>query len=313
VTRDVRELRRRLAARDLEAVALASRLYRRLLQPAEAQLAGRSRLVVIPDGVLWELPFQALSPRPGRYLIEERSLSYAPSLTVLREMQRHRHAPLPGAPALLAFGNPTLGETQKRRGLALMGGETLAPLPEAERQVRELARLYGSAASRVYVGPEASEARAKAEAPRARVLHFATHGLLDGADPLYSQLVLAAPGPADTEDGLLEAREILELDLSADLAVLSACETGRGRVSAGEGLIGLSWAFFVAGVPTTVVSQWQVEAGSTAALMLAFHRELRAGHGQAEALQRAMRELLRRPQWRQPFFWAGFAVMGDGG
>lgn len=313
VARDVRELRRRLAARDLEAIALATRLYRRLLQPAEAQLVGRTRLVLIPDGVLWELPFQALSPRPGRYLVEERSLSYAPSLTVLREMQRHRHAPLPGPPSLLAFGNPTLGEAQKRQGLALLGGETLAPLPEAERQVHELARLYGSASSRVYVGSEASESRAKAEASRYRVLHFATHGLLDGSDPLYSQLVLASPGPGDAEDGLLEAREILELDLTADLAVLSACETGRGRVSAGEGLIGLSWAFFVAGVPTTVVSQWKVEAGSTAALMLAFHRELRAGRGQAEALQRAMRELLRQPQWRQPFFWAGFAVMGDGG
>lgn len=313
VTRDVRELRRRLAARDLEAATLSRRLYDQLLRPAASRLAGRQQLVVIPDGALWELPFQALSPRPGRYLVEDHGLSYAPSLTVLREMRRRRQGvPATGPRTLLAFGNPSLGEARRREGLALMGGETLAPLPEAEQQVKGLARIYGGRATRVYVGAEASEGRAKAEAPRAQVLHFATHGLLDGADPLYSQLVLAAPGPGESEDGLLEAREIMELDLSAELAVLSACETGRGRVSAGEGLIGLSWAFFVAGVPSTVVSQWKVEAGSTAALMLAFHRHLRAGQSQPEALRRAMREVMREPQWRQPFFWAGFAVMGAG-
>ena len=185
VARDVRELRRRLAARDLEAAALSRRLYDQLLRPAAARLAGRPHLVVIPDGALWELPFQALSPRTGRYLVEDHSLSYAPSLTVLREMRRRREgAPAAGPRTLLAFGNPSLGETRRRQGLALMGGETLAPLPEAEQQVRGLARLYGGRGARVYVGAEASEARAKAEAPRAQVLHFATHGLLDGSDPL---------------------------------------------------------------------------------------------------------------------------------
>jgi CHAT domain-containing protein len=266
--------------------------------------------VIVPDGPLWELPFQALMPRAGRYLVEDRSVSYVPSLTVLREMHARRRAL--GAGSLLALANPTLGETGPTRGIALMGGESLAALPEAEEQTRALAALYPASDRRVYVGADAREDVFKREAGRHRLLHLATHGLLDDANPLYSQLVLAAPRPGDAEDGLLEAREILGLDLDADLAVLSACDTGRGQISGGEGLIGLSWSFFVAGCPTTVVSQWKVESRSTSALMVALHKELRAGRARADALARAMRSQMRRPQWRHPFYWAAFAVIGDG-
>src|SRR4029077_4487717 len=129
--------------------------------------------------------------------------------------------------------------------------------------------------------------------------------------PLYSQLVLAAPRAGESDDGLLEAREILEMSLDADLAVLSACETGRGQSGAGEGLIGMSWAFFVAGCPATVASQWKVEAAGTNRLMLAFHREVRAGLSPAEALRLAALSQLRRPDERHPFYWAGFVAMGD--
>jgi CHAT domain-containing protein len=105
------------------------------------------------------------------------------------------------------------------------------------------------------------------------------------------------------------------LDLKADLAVLSACESGRGKVGAGEGLIGLSWAFFIAGVPTTVASQWKVESESTTKLMLAFHRSLKQEHGSALAtarsLQAAALKLLHDPQYAHPFYWAGFVVVGN--
>ena len=109
---------------------------------------------------------------------------------------------------------------------------------------------------------EAREDRVKAEAGQAGILHFATHGMLNNASPMYSHLVLA-PGDKN-EDGLLEAWEVMQLDLKADLVVLSACETARGRYGAGEGMIGLTWALFVAGVPTTVVSQWKVESAEHA-------------------------------------------------
>ena len=307
----VHAFRSALAARDLAVAARARALHDLLIAPAAAQIASRPRLVIVPDGPLWELPFQALMPRAGRYLVEDRSISYVPSLTVLREMHARRR-PVGAGSSLLALANPTLGETGPRRGIALMGGESLAALPDAEEQTRALAALYPARDRRVYVGAEAREDVFKREAGRHRLLHLATHGLLDDANPLYSQLVLAAPRAGDAEDGLLEAREILELDLDADLAVLSACETGRGQISGGEGLIGLSWSFFVAGCPTTVVSQWKVESRSTSALMVAFHKELRAGRARADALARAMRSQMRQPQWRHPFYWAAFAVIGDG-
>ncbi len=111
----------------------------------------------------------------------------------------------------------------------------------------------------------------------------------------------------------------MQLDLKAELAVLSACETARGRFSAGEGMIGLTWALFVAGVPTTVVSQWQVEAASTRDLMVSFHRALNAppttgpaSQTKAEALRQAALKLMKDPETRHPFYWAGFVLVGDG-
>lgn len=306
----VRAFRTAVAARDLAVARHARALYDLVVRPAAAQIASRPQLVVVPDGPLWELPFQALMPRTGRYVLDDHAVSYAPSLTVLRAIQARPSRA--GAGPLLALANPSLGEARAGRGASLMGGASLPPLPDAEAQARALAALYPADRSRVYLGADAREDVFKREAGRHRILHLATHGLLDDANPLYSQLVLATPREGDAEDGLLEAREILGLDLDADLAVLSACETGRGRVSDGEGLVGLSWSFFVAGCPTTVVSQWKVESRSTSELMVAFHRELRAGRGRAEALRRAMRAQMRRPQWRHPFYWAAFAVVGDG-
>jgi CHAT domain-containing protein len=160
----------------------------------------------------------------------------------------------------------------------------------------------------------AREDRAKAEAGNFKVLHFATHGVLNNAAPMYSHLVLSQ---GDTnEDGLLEAWELMQLNLKADLAVLSACETARGRFGAGEGMIGLTWALFVAGVPSTVVSQWKVESAGTRELMLNFHRQLRAPVetrvSKAEALRQAALKLMKKPETSHPFYWAGFVLVGDG-
>src|SRR5262249_58257230 len=119
---------------------------------------------------------------------------------------------------------------------------------------------------RCNIGAEPREDRLKAEAGQARILHFATHGVLNNATPIYSYLALARGDK--NEDGLLEAWELMQLDLKAELVVLSACETARGRTSAGEGVIGLTSALFVAGTPTTVVSQWEVESASARDLML---------------------------------------------
>jgi CHAT domain-containing protein/TPR repeat protein len=314
--------RQRLASLDVSFADLAGSLYDCLLKPAQAQLRLKTALVIVPDGVLWELPFQALMSARNRYLIEDGAISYAPSLTVLREMTKLRrsHPALASAqPTLLAFGNPVIGKETTARVQSMLMDEKLLPLPEAEHQVKLLGQLYGTAQSRIYVGVEAREDRVKAEAARYRILHLATHGILNDASPMYSQVVLSQSAEDPNNDGLLEAWEIMNLDLKADLVILSACETARGRVGAGEGLIGLSWALFVAGCPTTVVSQWKVESVSTTELMSEFHRHLKAimdnrgvRMSKAEALRQAALKLLRGRQYSHPFYWAAFVVVGDG-
>jgi len=197
--------------------------------------------------------------------------------------------------------------------------EKLDPLPEAERQVNVMKQIYGAQKTRVYIGAEAREERVKAEAGSYRILHFATHGILNDSSPMYSQLLLAQSEADANEDGLLEAWEIMKLNLNADLVVLSACDTARGRVGAGEGMIGLSWAFFVAGSPTSILSQWKVDSASTTELMVEFHRQLKAqmaNPGDSFSAARALREadlkLLRSERYRHPFYWAGFVVTGKG-
>lgn len=247
----------------------------------------------------------------GSYVIYDRVLTYAPSVSALRLMtatkqKRHHRA----ATRLLAFGNPAWDGASTPAQAGALRADTFTSLPHAEDEVKRLGHLYGGAHSLVRIGAEAAEARFKEEAARADVLHLATHGVLNDVSPLYSYLLLASTTEGDRNDGLLEARELLRLDLRASLAVLSACDTARGRVAAGEGVVGFSWALFLAGVPTVVVSQWQVDSASTSELMVEFHRRRRAGQSEARAMQGAVRKLRENPAYRHPFFWAPFIVVG---
>ncbi|HEX5884317.1 MAG TPA: CHAT domain-containing tetratricopeptide repeat protein [Pyrinomonadaceae bacterium] len=302
--------RQQLAGRDLGFRTSAAKLYDLLIKPAEAQLRGKTNLIIANDNTLWDLPFQALVNGANRFMIEDAAIAYTPSLTVLREMSKRRQRGA-GAPTLLALGNPSLGnDTIKRAALTPRDGK-LDPLPEAEQEVKSLGRLYGGSRSKIYIGADAREERVKSEASKATILHFATHAMLNNASPMYSHLALAGGGA--NEDGLLEAWELMQLDLQADLAVLSACETARGRVGAGEGMIGLSWAMFMAGVPSIVVSQWKVESAGTRDLMVNFHGALISSKPtKREALRQAALKLMKNPETSHPFYWAGFVLVGDG-
>ena len=309
-----------MAERRLSVQKLANQLFDLLLKPVQARLKGISALIIVPDDVLWQLPFQALQrPSDNRYLIEDHTISYAPSLTVLREMIRRQSiqaSETTARPALLGFGNAAGGaDTVARPGAT--SADALEPLPEAEKQVQLLGQLYGRDQSRIYIGPRAQEGRFKAEAGNYRILHLASHGVLNDASPMYSQLVLSPSQTADGEDGLLEAWEIMKLNLRAELVVLSACETARGRAS-GEGIIGLSWALFVAGVPTAVLSQWELDSASSTECMLEFHRQikndLRSSRPvrSAAALRQSALRLLKGRKYNHPFYWAAFVIVGNG-
>jgi CHAT domain-containing protein/Tfp pilus assembly protein PilF len=315
----VEDFRERLGQRNLDFESQARNLYDLLLGPARAELEGKRRLYIVPDGALWNLPFQAVKPSTTEYLLERHAISYSPSLRLLRdvtkEADRRRRAAPPRRQApgpLLAVGDPTLAAEAIQQAGPLRSRQHLAPLPEAAWEVRSLAALYGPGNSRIYLGAEASERVFKAEAGNFRLLHLATHGILDDRNPMYSSLVLSQTGQSQGEDGLLEAWELLELKLDADLVVLSACQTAQGRLGAGEGVIGLSWALFAAGSRAIVASQWEVDSASSSQIMVELHRGLLAGHSKSEALRLAALKLQKQDRYRHPFYWAGFVLLGDG-
>src|SRR5262249_22555054 len=160
----------------------------------------------------------ALQTTGKHYLLEDYTLSYSPSLTALREMIKPRKniddkSITPKT--LFAVGNPALGDENSKPVASTLMGETLLPLPGAEEQVKRLARLYGQQQSKFYIGSEAREKQVKAEAGNYKILQFATHGILNDASPMYSHLVLSQTDDKKDEDGLLEAWEIMQMDLQA--------------------------------------------------------------------------------------------------
>jgi CHAT domain-containing protein len=169
---------------------------------------------------------------------------------------------------------------------------------------------------RVLVGREAAEEAFKALAPQYATIHLATHGVLDNRDPLNSYLLLTKTDGDTDNDGLLHAREILDMRLDADLAILSACETGNGSISPGEGMIGMSWAFLVAGARSVMVSHWRVNSASTSQLMKNFYQALTEQKdlkslNKSHALREASLRLLNNRRYRHPFYWAGFVLVSS--
>jgi CHAT domain-containing protein len=320
----VEDFRKLLAANHPGFRRRGGELYDMLVRPVEQHLRGKTTLCIVPDGPLWELPFQALQTPADKYLQELHAMYYAPSLQVLREMKK-RAADLKSSPVskdsraesglasqLYAIGNPTIGDEALARTQAVRNAPFVS-LPETEREVQTIGtEVYGPTASNIHVGSAAREETVKAEMGKYRVVHFATHGVRNDRSPMYSYLVLAT-GENSNEDGLLEAWELMEMDMKAEMVVLSACDTARGHVGTGEGMIGMTWALFVAGVPTTVASQWKVPSETTPRLMVAFHKNAQQ-MPKAEAWREAALKMIRDPRFRmKPFYWAGFVVVGEGG
>jgi CHAT domain-containing protein/Flp pilus assembly protein TadD len=296
--------------------AQARSLTRLLLGPVAERLASAERVLVVPDGVLHLVPFAALRDpgRPGRYLVEARPLHVVSSVTLFARLCRGPRPPA-GSGAVVGLADPAYpvaagAVPALRRSLG--SGVSLLPLPWTRDEARALRALSPSA--QVWTGADATEERAKSVGRGARVLHFACHGFLDEAFPLESGLALAIPPEwkEGEDNGFLQAWEVFEgKPVDADLVTLSACQTGLGKEVAGEGLLGLTWAFQYAGARSVLASLWEVGDASTAALMRAFYAHLARGAPKAEALRAAQLELLREPATSSPFFWAAFQLVGD--
>jgi CHAT domain-containing protein/Tfp pilus assembly protein PilF len=312
----------RRPAGDSAFMARSRELYDELVRPAESMISASERLLVVPDGALHQLPFQALLRNEKKqYLVEWKPLHTVASATVYAELKSVRRGEAKPI-ELVAFGDPNYPAPAEalsgRRGDAEVRsvagrGLTLARLPFSRLEVEGISALYPRQ-SRTYLGAEATEERVKALGKDVRYIHFAVHGLLDERLPLNSALAMTIPEKTirGRDNGLLQAWEIFEqVRLDADLVTLSACQTGLGQELSGEGLIGLTRAFLYAGAHSILASLWSVDDFQTMQLMKRFYSDLRSGKSKDEALRGVQMEFLGTRSASSPYYWAGFQLIGD--
>jgi hypothetical protein len=286
-----------------DALALLSGL---LLDPVRDFLPKEpgSLVTFVPQGQLFLVPFAALPfGGEGKTLLDHHTVTVTPSIELLRlAREQGRAVAEAGNSEVLLVGNPTMPGYQSRPDRS---AEALSPLPGAEAEAKHLAGILGASP---LIGDAATEAAVVERMGKARFLHFATHGLLE-AESSFNQSLLSALAfaPSPGEDGFLTAKEVSRLTLRAELAVLSACDTGRGAIT-GDGVVGLSRGFISAGVPTLVVSLWPVSDEATAALMGHYYGAMKSGAGKAAALREAM--LRTKEQFPDPVKWAPFVIYG---
>lgn len=297
------------------ALRSASReLYRMLIEPAAPRLEKAEHLVIVPDGFLHELPFDALvSPEGGDegwstqpYLARKFSTVYAPSAAIYLELRAAKKPKYEYD--LVAYGDPDYSLL-----VVADGGTALAALPYARAEVAAISAGVKDKKKIVRLGADANEAALKAQMAggSARVLHLATHGLVNPVEPSASSVVLC-PDPAGTEDGYLETLEILSLQSGAGIVVVSACESALGRVSRGEGVVGLSRAFIASGAGSVVASLWAVSDESTSKLMQEFYAKMLGKKRPAgSAMRDARLALIENEEFSHPFYWSPFIVIGS--
>ncbi len=262
-------------------------LYKLLIQPALPHVHGKD-LLVIPHDVLHYLPFQALLSSEGKYLIQDYPIYYLSSASLMQFTHEKRRA-ASGEQALV-MGNPSLGDEAYN-------------LRFAEREAKEVANVYPKSA--VYLRAEASKSRAISLSPKYDMLHFAVHAELNEEDPMSSALLLA---PEGSGDGRLKVGEIFSLNLKANMVVLSACETGLGKLSNGDELIGLTRAFIYAGTPSIITTLWKVNDRASYELMREFYQHLKTGK-KSEALRQAQLKTMK--EFPEPFYWAAYQLTGE--
>ncbi len=275
-------------------------LHQALIAPIEDLLptAPDAPVIFVPQRELFLVPFPALQAADGSYLLDRHTILTVPAIQVL-DLTHQQKTQLTSSKKALLVGNPTMPKVPPEVGAQ---PQKLPALPGAEREVNAIAATLKATA---LTGSQATEATVIRKMPSAHLIHLATHGLLDESQGLGSAIALA---PSDADDGLLTAEEILTLDLRADLVVLSACNTGRGKIT-GDGVIGLSRSFITAGVPSVLVSLWAVPDAPTAELMTIFYDQKGQGLNKAQALRQAM--LKTKEKHPNPRDWAAFTLIGE--
>lgn len=268
---------------------LLSELYNLLIYPVESEIELFKNLVIIPNGSLHFLPFQALIDNKGLYMIQKSVISYSPSASVF----------ILSADKLTRSGSKFFGVA-----LTDISIDNNIGLPATENELKSILPLFPDNISAMGLG--GTETFFRENVAGCNFIHFATHGIYNYKQPLFSYLLLP---PSEDDDGRLNVYEVLEMNISSKLVTLSACETGLGNLTMGDELTGLSRAFLFAGSSSVIVSLWSVADYPTSLLMTSFYR-LMSDHSIQEALTLAQREVLK--QYPQPNYWSPFVLIGNG-
>jgi CHAT domain-containing protein len=300
----------------------AKKLYDFLLAPVP-QLPQITRLTIVPDASLWNLPIETLRGPDEKYVLQSHTVSYAPSSTVLYYL-RTRRPPVQPQMAFLGIGDVPYDLEPKNtgtehgvlrfvsRGLYDLSGTHLYALPETRQELISASQALGQPKeTTLLLGDKATETEFKSEPlSEFKIIHFAVHGVSVPDFPNRDALILGRDLNSN-DDGLLQVREIARLSLDADLVTLSACNTGTGKVEGEEGSTGLVQAFLFAGARTVAASLWPVDDASTELIMKQFYTHLEQKQDEASALRQAKLDYLKSKGDMSPIFWAPFVIVGD--
>ena len=268
-------------------ITAASELYQLIMAPFEKEIKTKN-LIIVPHGALHKVPFSTLSDGQ-RYMIDKYTLSVLPAASVMDHILKKRKAE---KERLLVFANP---KTE------------YVPLEFAEIEGKTISKIFPQ--NEVYSREKATETIAREKASSFNILHFATHGEFNDRQPLQSGLLLAKD---EENDGYLQVHEIFGMDLrNANLVTLSACDTALSKIFGGDDLVGLARGFIYAGTPSLLATLWKVDDPATAKLMEYFYKNWKQGMSKPEALRQAQIALKNIPEFKHPYYWAPFVMIGD--
>jgi CHAT domain-containing protein/tetratricopeptide (TPR) repeat protein len=308
-------------------IAAAKRLYRELFYPIESLIPKSvTNLVIVPDGLLFHLPFETLVSDNGAdskpdYLANRYLISYAPSASAFFYLLK-RPKPESYSKDLLAFGAPSYAKPRspgikdsRSPGQLLLdlyekSGFSLSPIPYSAKEVKEISKHFQPDKKNIYLKKEANEQTFKAlNLNNYRIVHFACHAFSDESYPLMSALVFSLDG-SDEEDGFFQVLEMYKLRLNAELTVLSACQTGKGKNIQNEGVLGLPRVFFYMGSRSVISTLWSIDDKATSRFMGYFYEDYAKGIGKAQALRSAKQRMMRT-KYSHPFYWSAFILTGE--
>lgn len=306
-----------LSDKDKHNFELGYELYNILVSPGISN--GIKNIIFVADDILHYLPFETLITKQNSlsWLIEEYEVAYASSISSLREIvERKMSKNIKRQRDLLAFGDPFFGQTESSnngdddQANTSNNGYTFFRLKYSGIEVKKISALFSDSKTKRYLREQATETQLKNHRLYDyKIIHFATHCQIDNKKPARSHIALSM-NSADSEDGLLFAREIYNLELNSDLVTLSACQTGLGKLIRGEGIDGLNRAFFYAGASSVLMSLWTVNDQATSQLMERFYTYIRGSDSITNSLRKAKLEMIKSDILSHPYYWAGFIVTG---